>query len=354
MPQVDPGMPPRPTRRGVLSAGLGLTIGSVAAISLSACGIRLEDDAPRVPLVPTRAPVAGEAFLIALWRHSDALAQRATSLGGPSTGVPARLAGLHRHQVDVLQTELLRLGVPQKVLDDAAASAATATSGSSGSSGSSTSGTNTTTGTPTTGARPTGSASSPVAGPKALAAEEASDLGPTAIASLARVPGSAVPLIGSVLAQRAAAAALLGAPATWPEPAWSATSLAASYLESTRAAVYAFQVVAAQSPAGAQRTLARATLATLEARESEQETLAGASAGPPALGYPLPFPVTTPAAARRLAARVLTDLRASVARDLGSTNGDLGPLGGLVQWLADTEVLASRWGVQLAPFPGLK
>jgi hypothetical protein len=24
-----------------------------------------------------------------------------------------------------------------------------------------------------------------------------------------------------------------------------------------------------------------------------------------------------------------------------------------VQWLADTEVLASRWGIPLAPFPGL-
>lgn len=351
MPQVDPGMSPCPTRRGVLTAGLGLGLGSVVAMSLAACGIRLEDDAPRVPLIPTRAPVPGEAFLIALWRHSDDLAERAASLGGAATGVPARLAGLHRRQVAVLQTELLRLGVPQRVLDDASAPSATATTSPSSTASVPPPGgptTATPTGTSTTGATPT-----PVAGPKALAAEEASDLGPTAIASLATVPDGSVPLIGSLLAQRAAAAMLLGTPATWPEPTWSAPSLAASYLESTRAAVYAFEVVAAQSPAGAQQTLARATLAMLEARASEQESLAGASAGPPALAYPLPFPVTTPAAARRLAARVLTDLRASVARDLGSTNGDLGPLGALVQWLADTEVLTSRWGVPLAAFPGL-
>jgi len=50
---------------------------------------------------------------------------------------------------------------------------------------------------------------------------------------------------------------------------------------------------------------------------------------------------------------VLTDLRAAVARELGSAGGDVGPLGAVVQWLADTEVLASRWGVALAPFPGL-
>jgi hypothetical protein len=352
MPQADHGVPPHPTRRGVLSAGAGLALGSLASMSLSACGIRLEDDAPRVPLIPTRAPVPGEAFLLALWRHSDALAERATSLGGAATGLPARLAGLHRRQVTVLQAELLRLGVPQKVLDEATAAPTPTRTGTTGTATTSTATTAPATGTPTSSAG-AGATAPPLAGPQALAAEEASDLGPTAIASLATVPTGSVPLIGSVLAQRAAAASLLGAPATWPEKAWSAPSLAASYLESTRAAVYAFEVVAAQSPVSPQRTLALSTLASLQARASEQETLAGASAGPPALGYPLPFPVTTPAAARKLAAAVLTDLRASVARDLGSTGGDLGPLGALVQWLADTEVLASRWGVQLAAFPGL-
>jgi hypothetical protein len=327
---------------------MGLACGSVAAITMAACGIRLEDDAPRVPLIPTRAPIAGEAFLLALWRHSDALADRATGLGGVGTGLPARLAGLHRRQVSVLEAELLRLGVPQKVLDDASTASPTTTTAPTAEAPTVTSPPPSSTTATGTGATP-----SPLSGPKALAAEEASDLGPTAIASLARVPSSAIPLVGSVLAQRAAAANLLGAPATWPEPAWSAPSLAASYLESTRAAVYAFEVVAAQSPTGAQLTLARTTLATLESRASAQESLAGSSAGPPALGYPLPFPVTTPAAARRLAARVLADLRASIARDRGSTNGDLGPLGALVQWLADTEVLASRWGVQLSAFPGL-
>lgn len=332
-------MPLCPTRRRVLTVGLG----AMAAASLAACGIRLEDDAPSVPLIPTRAPIPSEAFLLALWRHSDDLAARATSLAGPATGVPARLAALHRSQVSVLEAELLRLGVPRKVLDTAAvgpSATSTATATASG-----------------TSENPTGSASTSTApavpGPRGLGAEEASDLGPTAIASLAKVPSQAVPLVGSVLAQRAAAATLLGAPATWPETSWSAPSLAASYLESTRAAVYAFEVVAAQSPSGAQHSLALATLSALESRAQDQESLAGASAGPPALGYPLPFPVTTTATARRLAGQVLTQLRASVARDLGSTGGDLGPLGALVQWLADTEVLASQWGVRLSAFPGL-
>jgi hypothetical protein len=347
MPQDDPGMPSCPSRRGVLTLGFG----AVAAMTLAACGIRLEDDAPRIPLIPTRRPIPGESFLLSLWRHSDDLAVRATSLGGSATGLPARLAALHRRQVTVLESELLRLGVPRKVLDTAAATPSATTTGTASAPAA---------GTATTGATapsggPTGSATAApsVKGPKGLAADEASDLGPTAVASLATVPSAAIPLIGSVLAQRAAAATMLGAPATWPEPSWSAPSLAASYLDSTRAAVYAFEVVAAQSLAGAQHTLALATLAALESRSQDQESLAGASAGPPDLGYPLPFPVTTAAAARKLAAQVLTELRASIARDLGSTGGDLGPLGALVQWLADTEVLGSHWGVKLSAFPGL-
>lgn len=345
-------MPACPPRRRVLALGLRLGVGAVTVASLAACGIRLEDDAPKLPLIPTRPPVPSESFLLALWRHSEDLATRAASLRGPATSVPTRLAALHRRQVVVLETELLRLGVPADALDAAAGSSTRPTGTSSAASTGASTGSST---GASAGVKPTGAAgtSAAVHGPKGLGAEEASDLGPTAIASLAKVPTAAIPLVGSVLAQRSAAATLLGAPAPWPEPNWSAPSLAASYLESTRAAVYAFQVVAAQSPSGAQHAQALATLATLEARAQDQESLAGASAGPPALGYPLPFPVTTPATARKLAVQVLTELRASVARDLGSTGGDTGPLGALVQWLADTEVLASRWGVPLSAFPGL-
>lgn len=326
-------MPPCPTRRVVLGGGAA----AFAAIALSACGIRLEDDAPRLPGTPEREPIPAESFLLALWRHTSDLEARAAGLGGVVTGLPARLAALHREQATVLRAELAALGVPESVL--AGAGRGPATSG-------------TTTGT----APPTSTATtSPAAsGPKALAAEEASDLGPTAIASLGQVPSTAVPLVGAVLAQRSAAATLLGAPAQWPDPAWSTPSLAATYLETTRAAVYGFEVVTAQSPKGAQRTLAASTLAILRARAAQQETWAGESAGPPDLAYPLPFAVTTPAAARRLAVTVLTELRAAVARELGTGGSDTAALGMLVRWLADTEVLASRWGVPLAPFPGLK
>ncbi|KRE55273.1 DUF4439 domain-containing protein [Phycicoccus sp. Soil748] len=351
MPEHRPGTPSCPTRRDVLAAGA--RFGTVALVSalvsapLAACGIRLEGDARRGGGAPERRPLRGEPFLLALRRHSLDLAAEATALGGPAKALPARLAVLHTRQAEVLRTELLRLGVPVSVVDGAEEpdGTATTTSPSAGPSSGPSS-------TQSPGAS-SGATAGAVTGPQALAASEAGDLGPAAITDLAGVPAEVLPLAGALLAQRAAAAALLGTPTTWPEPKWSEPSLAASYLQSTRAAVYGFQVVAAQSPTGAQRTLARTTLAVLEARQGRQEALAGPAAAPPPLAYPLPYPVATPAAARKLAAHLLTELLATGARDLGSTGGEAGPLGAVVQWLADTEVLASRWGVALTPFPGL-
>ncbi|MEP6854696.1 MAG: DUF4439 domain-containing protein [Pedococcus sp.] len=336
MPEDRTGVLPLPTRRRVLGLALRLGAGAFVGASVAGCGIRLEDDAPRVPGLPTRQPVPGEALLLTLRQRSTDLAAEARALGGSAKALPARLAVLHTRQAAVLETELLRLGVPRTILEARAATSRPPAP---------TSATGVTTGTP----NPSGGTK----GPAALAASEATDLGPAAIAGLAEVGPETIPLAGSLLAQRAAAATLLGEPATWPDPTWSEPSLAASYLESTRAAAYAFEVVAAQSPKGAQRVLAVTTLGTLRARAGQQESLAGAAATPPALGYQLPFTVTTPSAARTLAVTVLADLLAAVARDLGPAGGDVGPLGDVVQWLADTEVLASRWGVALEPFPGL-
>ncbi len=332
-------MPPCPSRRVALRVG----VGALAAVTLGACGIRLEDDAPHVPLIPTREPIAGESFLVGLWRDCGTLAEAAAALGGAPKALPSVLAGLHRDQSRVLREELRRLAVPDKVLDRPSPSATgpTTTSGPS---------------TITTGPSPSATTSGPTSsttGPQSLAALEAAAVAGASFRSLAGAVTPAVPLYGAALAQRAAAATLLGGVVAWADPAWDSPSLAASFLDSTRAATYGFQVVTAQSPTGAQRTLAASTLAALQARVLTQESLAGDAAGPPPLAYPLPFTVTTPAAARRLAVHLLTELRSAVARQLGSAGASDGPLGSLVQWLAQTEVLASRWGIALEPFPGL-
>ncbi|GAA3618598.1 hypothetical protein GCM10022199_23830 [Marihabitans asiaticum] len=50
--------PPAPTRRAAL-----LTVGA-ALLTATGCGVRLEEDAPNLPFVPTRQPVDGEAALL--------------------------------------------------------------------------------------------------------------------------------------------------------------------------------------------------------------------------------------------------------------------------------------------------
>lgn len=335
-------------------AGLAL---SAVALPVAACGIRLEDDAPRVPLVPTREPVPGESFLLELWTGSTALADQATHIGGAASSVPARLVLLHREQARVMRSILIRLGVPQKVMDDAARTAPSVTaSATTGPTTSPTSGgTTSSRGGP---ASPTGP-SSPTSGPAdppspaSLAAAEAEPLASESFATLAQLDEATVALAGALLAQRGAAATLLGGKVGWPREEWSEPGLSAALLEATRAAVYGFEVVAAQSK-GAQAALAKQSLAALKQRAAELQEVAGSQAAPPALGYPLPFRVATPADARRLAVHVLTGLRESVAAQLPEAATKAQPLAALTRWLAETEVLASRWGLALEAFPGLR
>ena len=334
-------MPCGPTRRSVV-----VTLGLAAAgVALSGCGIRLEDDAPRVPLIPTREPVPGEAFLLGLWLGSQDLAGQASALGGAATALPARLASLHRTQAGVLRTLLRGERVPDSVVEDARrahtaspSSTAPSTAGGSTPAGP---GTAATTGSPTAPSRST------------LATAEAWALSAESFAALAALDAETVVSPAAALAQRATAATLLGRAPTWPTQESVAPGLAATALEATRAAVYGFEVVAAQS-GGSQRRLATATLATLRARVARLEEPAGEAATPPALGYPLPFAVTTPGAARRLALHVLDGLRAGRAAASGSAAGDATGLAATVQWLAEAERLGHQWGMPLQPFPGLE
>lgn len=339
------GMPGAPSRRTALRA-LGL---AAAVVPLAACGIRLEDDAPRVPLVPTREPVPGEAFLLSLWIGSSDLAAQAASIGGAASSLPGQLGTLHREQAGALRALLRRLGVPERVTAEAASAHQRARASA--------------TSTPSTGAS-SGAATSappadgtPEAGPEratpaALGEAESTALSQEAFAGLAQVGREAAPVALATLAQRAAAATLLGKAVTWAEQTSVPAEFAAVALEATRAAAYGLEVVAAQSR-DSQRTLATTTLGTLRARAAALSDLAGDAGPPPSLGYPLPFPVTTPAAARRLAVHVLAGLRASHAAAANDAVGEASALTSCTQWLSEAEVLGYRWRTPLQPFPGL-
>lgn len=302
--------------------------GLVAAVlPASGCGIRLEDDAPRLPVLPTRTPVPAEAELAALTRDTASLAELAASVPDP---LAADLATVHRRQYTVLRTTLLSLQVPAA---DLAAPTSTVPTG--------------TPSAPGAGPSPT---PSPVAGRPELAAAEGTSA--AAASTFAGVEPDLRATMASLHAQRYAAATLLaGWPPTVPLDPVDGEH-AAALATSTTAAVYFLEVVAARST-GRQRARADATLTAL--RDLRADQVAAGGAPDDALGHPLPFPVDEPADAARLARQALTSLRAGYGEHLEPLVGSDGGAGlaALTRWLGTVEVEARRWGVDLAPFPGL-
>ena len=312
-----PGVP----RRTVLAGLVG------AALVTSGCGIRLEDDAPAVPLVPTRTPVPAEAELVALTRDTASLAALAATVPG---AVAADLATIHRRQHSVLRTTLLAAQVPADDLDATASPGATATPSASG-------------------AGPSVSPS-PAAGRSELA--EAEGASAAAAGTFAGVEPDLRATMASLHAQRYAAATLLGGrPPTVPLDPVAGEHVQA-LATSTSAAIYFLEVVAARST-GRQRARADTTLGALRALRADQ--LAGGAVPDDSLGHPLPFPVEDRADAARLARQALTSLRAGYGEHLEPlvTSDGAAGLAALTRWLGTVEVEAHRWGVDLEPFPGL-
>ncbi len=309
-----PGVPRRTVVAGVVAA----------VLSASGCGIRLEDDAPRVPLLPTRTPMPAEAELVALTRGTAELAALAATVPG---ALAADLATLHLRQHTVLRSALLAEGVPATELDPKP----TATPSP----------------TPTASPSPT---PSPAAHRAALATAEAASA--ASAAAFAGVADDLRATIASLHAQRYAAATLLaGRPPKVPlDPVGGDRVGALATL--THAAVYFQEVVSARST-GAQRARSDTTLGALRALLVDQQ--AGGARPDTSLGHPLPFPVEGAAAAARLARNTLATLRAAYGEQLGPVvAADGGPgLAALTRWLGSVEVEAHRWGVPLEPFPGL-
>ena len=118
---------------------------------------------------------------------------------------------------------------------------------------------------------------------------------PGSLAALAGASAAHLPLLSALTVQRAVAVGLLGSSVRWRSSPVAPAAAAAGLLPPARAAVYGFEVVAAQS-SGAARARAVGVLSTLRARTEQLEVL-GHGDAPPPLGYDLPFAVTTPAAA---------------------------------------------------------
>ena len=307
-----------PTRRAVLRTA---ALAGIAAPLLAACDVRLEDDAPTIPLLQ-RKSVPDEAVLVDLVRRTAALAQTAGRVANPTDTV-GRLAGLHQTQTSVVRARLTSAGVPNHVIDGPTTSATTSTAAVS---------------------------APPNATPQDLAAGE-SALVAALLPVLATVTAANRAVVSSVMASCGAAVELLGAAVTWPTADPLPPSAAVPLLDGTRSAAYAFQVVAAQT-GGDLRTVAVATHTDLSARAAELLAMAGPSAPPEPLGYALPFAVTAPEVATRLANQVLTTLVAGGLAPLATLPEGSSATTTLVRLLVGAQRLGRGWGVAPVPFPG--
>ena len=318
MPAND-RMPRSWSRRSLLVAFAAGSVTALSVTALSGCQVQLEEGAPGIPLVPTRVPMKDEKALLAVLARTTSLGLLATAAGGASTSIPGRLSAVHATQVGVITRLLRDGGVPQSLFSASATPSPTS---------------------PATAATPNAAV---------LSAAESNSVGDVSLASLSNAH---VPLIGSMLAQRIAAARLLGERAAPFVLSGLDGAEAVRLLEAARAAVYGFEVVAAQIGSTG-RALAMPSLASLRSRAAELETLVGSPGTPPSLGYQLPFSVTDSDSARRLARHLLEALLATHASALEPATGDATALATLVQWLGATEAIASRWGAPMRAFPGL-
>jgi len=307
-----------PTRRDLLR----LAAVAAAGPFLAACDIRLEDDAPTLPLLQ-RKSVPDEAVLVDLVRRTTALAQTAGRIPKPDESV-ARFATLHQTQADVLRSRLTTAGVPNYVIDGSPES-------------------------PTTTATAAVSAP-PATTPKDLATAEGA-LVTAALPALPTVTAANRAVVASVVAACGAAADQLGAPVAWSAADPLPPAAAVPLLEGTWSAAYAFQVAAAQT-GGDLRARASDTHTDLRSRATELGAMAGSSAPTEPLGYALPFPVTTPDAATRLAGEVLTTLVAGGLEPLATLPEGSTATTTLVRLLVGAQGLGRRWGVAPVPFPG--
>ncbi len=273
-----------------------------------------------------------EQALLTARRDAVRLRDLAAGLDNAATPTTALLATVHGLQADVFESVLRSGGVPPAEIA----------------------------GTPTTTPPPTATAGGTVTDPTQAAsrvgeliAAEGEALSAQALLVLAGISAERVALFGSMTAQRTAAVPLLGGrlPAAGPLTAPTG-DLAAALLEAIRSAVYGFEVVVTQTDVSHRRAAGQ-TLGALRTRSAELQLLAGPVAPPIPLGYALPFPVSTPAAALMLATHLMTALRASVARQLPAVTGDTEGLTGTVQLLTDVCLHAVTWRVPLTAFPGL-
>ncbi len=298
-------------RRGVLAAGV-----AAATALLGGCGLRLDLPQPPPP-TPTRELVPDEALLVGFVRDLRDLVALGRRLPETQRSRPEVRDCLRilTTQDTVLTGRLTNDGVPTDVIT----ASPTPTSTSS----------------PGTGTTPS------VARLRSALVDVPKDRWTSVAGS---TPANR-PVLLSATSARLATAVRLGERVAVPQGAPQAVR--AALVEHTTPLVYGFEVVAAQS-AGPARQAALDTLALLRTLLTELGEVQG-SALPG--GWPLPYPVTTPAAAKRLAHDLLSAaINATTTLVPAAASGEA--VASVATWSARVQALGPAHGIPLTAFPG--
>lgn len=333
-------------RRELLRGALALA----GVIGLGGCRLRLEDDAPPVPIIPRRS-IPDQDLFVAARRDSAAVAGVVAGMTAPLPPALRGLAAVHQRQVAVLDAALMSRGVARS---DITGAPSPTSGGSAGSAAPSSAVPDASMASPGRAIPPSPRSGAAPPTLSALASAESALLDETSLARVASATALNRPLLVGLLAQRTTAATLLGATLVWPTNGERLAGVAAAgLLDQTRAAIFGLDIVTARS-SGAQRSHAQATLAWLEKRRDEQELAAGAVATPPALSYEVgPMPAT-PAALAGWARTLLGRLLDAGLTSLPTLPPSAVAVATLVRWQAEAQVQSAGWSGPVLAFPGLR
>ncbi len=298
----------RPPRR-LLLLGAGAAVLAV----LVDRGLRLDLPHPPAP-APTRRKAPDESLLLSVVGELAVLVTAAD--GVASTGADGgtrRVRDVLAEQRRVLTGRLTNAGVPTSVIDASVRRAAAA------------------------------AARQPLVRTRADLAARLDDVPRTRWAEVAEADAPTRSVLLSALSARLAGSAVLGGDVATPDAGSPARP---GIVGRTQPLVYAFEVVAAQAGARARRRAAD-TLAGLTRLEI---ATSGSSSTMPS-GWALPFPVTTPAEASRLAHVVLSDA-VDASTEVAGTSPSAASLEDVARWSGRVQALATGWGVPLTAFPG--
>ncbi len=314
-----------------------VALGLGVAGATTSCGVRLESDAPDLPLLP-RQKAADEDLLVSLFRSAQEVVDLASlplSPGGPSRVVAwlAQEAVAGKTHVTELRAALATAHVPPSSFTDPGP---TVTGDGTVAAGSGTT-------------YPAATVTDAVAGAQAgLVTTHTAAVGSSSV-----VTASAAnrPFVAAMLVHHAVSAVHLGVRVGWPAATLPAPAAAVA-LDQVRAVRYGAQVAAAHL-AGAARARVVALVDEAGREEERLQDWAGTAARPAPPGYTLPFAVHSATTAERLVRTLLGALTSDCLRPLAAVDDGSG-----VPAAAETAArwvgLALPWGASLAPLPGLQ